>query len=72
MTQLMLGLVLVFGSIGSLFALAPRGGRSAWIAGVPFVEPFVGIVIVALLMLGVLLVAAQFSAFDSIGMLRGR
>jgi hypothetical protein len=71
-TQLTLGLLLVLGSIGSLFALAPRGGRSSRIAGIPFVEPFVGIVIVALLMLGILLVAAQFSAFDTMSMLRSR
>jgi hypothetical protein len=71
MRELAIGLVLILGSIGSVFALAPRGGRQSWFVGVPFIEPFAAIIIVALLMLGILFVAAQFSTIDDVTMLKG-
>ena len=71
MPELVIGLVLILASIGSMYALAPREGRSAWLIGIPFIEPFAAIVIVAVLMLGVLFIAAHFSTIDDVTMLKG-
>lgn len=71
MSQLAIGLVLILGSIGSVYALAPRGGRQAWFIDVPLLEPLAAVVIVAMLVVGVLFLAAQFSTIDEVTMLRG-
>jgi hypothetical protein len=51
-------------SAGSVFASIPRNGKTAWFVGKPFLAPFVSILVVTGLTIGVLLIAAYFTTID--------
>jgi cell division protein FtsX len=61
-----MGIALLVVSVGSVFASIPRHGKTAWFVGKPFLAPFMSILVVAGLTIGLLLIAAYFTTIDDV------
>jgi hypothetical protein len=64
LSQLLIGVTLIFITIGLLIACLPRRGKTAWFVGKPVLAPAVTILMIATLATGFLLIAAYFTAID--------
>jgi hypothetical protein len=62
--NLIIGIVLIVASIGAVLASRPKGGKTAWFVGKPFLAPLVSIAIVASLALGVFMIAGYYTTID--------
>jgi hypothetical protein len=60
--ELLSGIALVVVAFGVLALCIPRRGKLAWFVDVPIVESSVSIVVVAGIVLGLLFIAAHFTA----------
>jgi len=63
-TQLVSGFVLMLASLGLLMLCVPRHGKKAWFVGLPLIETGVSVVVVTGFVLGLLFIAAYFTAID--------
>jgi hypothetical protein len=64
MRELIVGIALIFGSIGLVLACRPRHGKTLAFVKWPVVGPTVSILITACLAIGVLFIAAYFTDID--------
>ena len=64
MSDLLIGITLMFISIGSVIVWLPRNGKTAWFVGKPFLAPAISNLIVAGLAIGLILIASYFTSID--------
>jgi hypothetical protein len=64
LSELLIGATLLVVSIASLLVFVPRKGKKAWFVGVPFLEPGVSILMITAFAIGLILIAAYFTAID--------
>ncbi len=64
LSQLLIGLTLIIITIGALFACMPRGGKTVWFVGKPFLAPAATILMICTLAIGLLLIVAYFTTID--------
>lgn len=64
MSQLLIGIALIFAGVGSLLVCLPRKGKKAWFVGMPFLESGVPILMIAMFSIGLILVVAYFTSID--------
>jgi hypothetical protein len=64
MSQLLIGVVLIFIGVASLIVCLPRKGKKAWFVGKPLFESGVPILMITMFAIGIMLVAAHFTTID--------
>jgi hypothetical protein len=64
LSQLLIGITLIFITIGVLITCLPRRGKTVWFVGKPLLAPAVTIMMIATLAIGFFLIAAYFTTID--------
>jgi hypothetical protein len=64
LAQLLIGITLLFIGIGLIVACRPRGAKTVWFVGNPFLAPMVPIFIIAICAIGLMEVTAYFTTID--------
>jgi hypothetical protein len=62
--ELLIGIMLLIVSIASLVGCRPRKGKKARFVGLPFLEPGASILMITAFAMGLILIAAYFTAID--------
>jgi hypothetical protein len=66
LSELVIGVTLMFIGIGSLIAVLPRRGKTAWFARMPILNSGVPLLMITAFVFGIILTLAYFTTFDDI------
>ena len=64
MFQLLIGIIVLVVGIGMIVACVPRGGKTVWFVGNPFLEPMLPILIIVVCAIGVIEIVAYFTDIE--------